>query len=101
MKIGINTLSATYGGGLVNSTNLIKSLIQIDDMRDYCIFVKASKRILFENRRDNIKYIECSISDHSPLKRIYWENKVLPALLKKYRIDGRYTLYLFKNAGTV
>jgi len=87
MRIGINSLSVTYGGGLVNSTNLVRNLLRLDKINDYTIFVKPDKRDLFEIKQENAIYVECPVADGSPFKRTVWENTLFPSLLKKYKID--------------
>jgi len=97
MRVGINTLSATYGGGLTNATNLVKALVRLDDRNEYIVFLKTDKKNFYWVDKENVKYVECPIWDGALLKRLVWENKVLPGLLEKHRVDvflnfGIYTI---------
>lgn len=90
MNIAINALSAKIGGGIIYLNKLIENLHKIDRQNKYYIFVTTSNRqkiIKFEDKK--FKVIEASIYHLG--YRIFYEQIIMPFVLKKLKIDILYS----------
>lgn len=89
MKIAINLLflrPGKVGGSEVFSRNLVESLLRIDKKNDYILLVSENtKNELVFNRKT--EYLVCNFNNRSILKRVLFEQFVLPVTLRKKKID--------------
>lgn len=89
MRIGINTLAVNrgdFGGGERYLYFLLRHLAKIDGENEYFIFVNFQNQDRFTVKQENFQPVMCHV-DASRVKRILYEQFVLPELLRKYRID--------------
>lgn len=91
MRIGINCLSIVpgqHGGAETYLVQLVQHLLQIDKSNKYYLFLTPGNRKLFESTgSENVKLIDCSISNDSRFTRIGWEQFRLSAIVSKLEID--------------
>jgi glycosyltransferase involved in cell wall biosynthesis len=88
MKIAINCLSATIGGGVTYFSSLISQLNQQDKENDYYLFVAEEYYpIIFGDLKLNDNFRLIKIKKHNLLWRIVIEQVYLPILVHRYRID--------------
>lgn len=90
MRIAINTLAARGGGGSTFPKNLIAALAEEDKENEYFIFVTEQKEKEFKVKRDNFRFIVCPFASRSVGHRVFWEQTVLPFILKRNKIDVLY-----------
>lgn len=89
MIIGVNLLSifpGVSGGGQTYVENLLKSLSRIDSKNTYYLFVNEINKDLFPQHERFIRII-CPVSKKNLCYRIIWEQFILPAHIRKHKID--------------
>ena len=90
MRIGINTLAVNredFGGGERYLYFLIQNLAKIDHKNEYFIFVSAQNQDRFTIYQNNFKTIVCPVNSNNRIKRILYEQSILPRFLKEHEID--------------
>jgi glycosyltransferase involved in cell wall biosynthesis len=90
MRIGINTLfliPQKVGGTETIVRGLIYGLSKIDTENEYVIFTNQENHETFKINTANFTKYLCNIPARLKLYRIFWEQVVLPAYVKKNKID--------------
>lgn len=90
MRIGINTLAinrSDFGGAERYLYFLLCHIAKIDQKNEYFIFVSPQNKDRFTINQKNFKTIICPINLNSRIKRILYEQLLLPKFIKKYKID--------------
>ena len=90
MRIGINLLGLrpNISGGIeFYIRNLLVSLFKVDTFNYYFIFTNKENNNTFKFRQNNVRKILLKIKPDPQIKRIFWEQFVLPFHLKKYKLD--------------
>lgn len=108
MRIGVNTLyllPGKVGGSETYIANIIKWLHKLDKDNEYIVFINNECKGYFENIAPNIKTVECNVNASSRIKRVIWEQIVLPFQIKKQKIDllfsGGFTAPFFSSVKSV
>ncbi len=67
--------------------NLIENLIRIDNKNEFLFIVSQNnkKRFIFNSK--NIEYLEFNFDNNSRIKRVFFEQFVLPKKLKEKKVD--------------
>lgn len=89
MRIAINTLMVNredFGGGEKYLYHLLHNLAKIDIKNQYFIFTNQQNQQRFTINQDNFKTIVCLVGK-SKAKRIFYEQFILPKMLKDQKID--------------
>ena len=87
MKIAINASRAKSGGGLRHMKGIINNIDE-SILKENKIHIWSYPELLNSlNPTDNIKKHICNYSDSNIIVQILWEFFVLPALLRKNKID--------------
>lgn len=89
MKIGISTLAVNrddFGGGERYLYYLLHNIAELDHENEYFVFTNSQNQNKFTINQKNFRIIVCPIYN-GRLRRILYEQIVLPKLLKNYRID--------------
>jgi glycosyltransferase involved in cell wall biosynthesis len=88
MRIGINALSATIGGGVTFLQNLVPALAEQDGENEYYLFATAENYDhIFGGIRFNDRVRVIKLKTPNLFIRLLKEQFLLPRLVKKYRID--------------
>lgn len=90
MRIGVNTLyllPGRVGGSETYIANIIKWLVSLDKDNEYIVFINNECKGYFENISPNIKTVQCNVNASSRVKRVIWEQILLPFQIKKQKID--------------
>lgn len=90
MKIAINTLSVIpdkVGGSETFLVNLLQALFKLDKKNDYTLIVCRNNKGIFDSDFDNVKQLEMDFDNNSRLKRLFFEQIVLPRKIKEMGID--------------
>lgn len=90
MRIAINTLSVVpneVGGTETYLSNLLENIIKIDRQNIFYLIVSKNNKSLFNYNSKNVHYIDCTFDNISRIKRILWEQMILPVQLKMANID--------------
>ena len=90
MRIGINTLAVNrgdFGGGERYLCFLLRQLAKTDQENQYFIFVNAQNKNRFNIEQKNFRTIICPVNISNRVKRIIYEQKYLPKLVKENNID--------------
>ncbi len=91
MKIAMTLLSGVGYGGLTYFNNLVPALAAADQENEYHLFVPMAHPLVRETRQKNFIFHERIGNNRSAIKRLLWEQLVLPRELKKYKIDILFT----------
>lgn len=83
MRIFINALSARLGGGQTYLLNLLKHVPQEGSWQ---VFVLVQPSFVIDGLPKNVVRLEQAALEN-PLKRAFWEEVQLPAMLKQYEIE--------------
>jgi glycosyltransferase involved in cell wall biosynthesis len=83
MRIFINALSARLGGGQTYLLNLLKHVPQENNWQ---VFILVQPAFVIDGLPHNVVRLE-QPSLENPLKRAFWEEMHLPALLRQHNID--------------
>lgn len=91
-NIGINITSAVAGGGITYLKNLIKQLSILDKKNQYFIYsttnvIKELSPYVNLETSQNFNWVDCKVPALSPIVRVFWEQFILPSVLKKSKID--------------
>jgi glycosyltransferase involved in cell wall biosynthesis len=84
MRLFINGLAASAGGGITYLRNVLPRLVQRDDVEATIVLAPALRREL--GNAPTVPVIECE-APNSPAARFVYEQKVLPDLIRKHRAD--------------
>jgi len=90
MRIGINGLAinrSDYGGGGTYFAHLIRNLLEIDQSNQYYLYVGRQSGISLPGERPNLQVVECPVDTQSRLRRILFEQLVLPRMLQRQRLN--------------
>lgn len=89
MKIAINGLSARYGGGAAYLQNLLEQLSEIDRDNEYMVFVCPERyaSLAHITKSPNFNITTPRFPGKAVIRRTIWEQAILPALVKKHKID--------------
>ena len=91
MRIAISILSGIGYGGATYFHNLLPALACIDTHNEYHIFIPKGHPSLSSMARPNFRFHESIRQSQSALKRLLWEQFLLPRELKKWKIDIVFT----------
>ncbi|MBU0650711.1 glycosyltransferase, partial [bacterium] len=93
MKIAINTLPLlkNKAGAEQYTLNIIKQLAKIDKENIYLIFVTGVNKDIYRVNQENFHLIPACVDPNSKIKRILYEQLVLPFKLKKMGVDVLFT----------
>ncbi len=89
MRIGINTLfliPGQVGGTETYLRGLIFGLSNIDEENEYILYTNKENHNSFEAKENFSKY-RCNLSAHNRAKRVFYEQLVLPKIIKRDKID--------------
>ena len=90
MYIAINLLFLRHskvGGSETFVVNLVKNLLKIDKENKYLFIVSQNnERILIVNS-ENVEYLKLNFDNNSRIKRVFFEQFILPQKLKERKID--------------
>jgi glycosyltransferase involved in cell wall biosynthesis len=90
VRIGINTLYMLpnrVGGSEIYLRGLIYGLSKIDTVNEYILFTSKENHESFKVTENNFSKVLCNVSASSKVKRIVYEQLILPHLINKYAID--------------
>jgi glycosyltransferase involved in cell wall biosynthesis len=90
MRIGIDALfirPGKVGGTESYLRNLINGLIKIDNDNEFFIFLSSNTYNTFNISKHNFKLIKCNVNSENKLNRLFYQNLILPSLIKKYNLD--------------
>ena len=90
MKIAINTLSIVpgeVGGTETFLVNLVKNLIKIDKKNKYLFIVSSNNKRTFTTDSESVEYLEFNFDNNSRLRRVFFEQLILPRKLKENKVD--------------
>ena len=90
MRIGINLLflrPGKVGGSETFSVNLVKNLLKIDRENRYLLIVTRNNKRIFRFNSENVEYLEFGFDNESRLKRISFEQFILPRKLNERKVD--------------
>ena len=90
MKIAINLLSTVpnqIGGVETFLVNLVQSLLKTDVENEFLLLVCENNKSIFNFEVNNSKQITCNVDNNSRVKRVLYEQIVLPFILKQHNID--------------
>lgn len=88
MKIAVNALSATIGGGVTYLQNLIPVLTALDKSNDYYLFVAEENfEKIFDPAKLTDSIVVVKIKKYNLLGRLLQEQIYIPYLTWKYKID--------------
>ena len=89
MRIAINSLSARFGGGATYIRNLLENLSRIDRENEYFVFTSPEKleSLAFIADTPNFSIIAPGFPGKAVIRRAIWEQAILPALIKRYKVD--------------
>ncbi|MCF6158621.1 MAG: glycosyltransferase family 1 protein [wastewater metagenome] len=87
MKIAINTTSAVAGGGVTYLKNLLRCLSKTPANHQYLIITTSSGKETFYFRHPNFTFLSFRIPSKGSLLRIFWEQCILPSIIKRYGAD--------------
>jgi glycosyltransferase involved in cell wall biosynthesis len=87
MKIAINGLSARMGGGAAYLSNLLEHLSRIDHDNEYVVFTSPERKDSLKLDEANFRIIAPGFPGRAVVRRAIWEQLILPALIKRCRID--------------
>lgn len=85
MRILINASTAKMGGAKTYILNLIEELSRVDQENEYFIYLPEIERGFLEKLSSNVHLIE--IGYPSLLKLFWWQQLILPKIIKKEKID--------------
>lgn len=91
MRIAFTTLSGVGYGGATYFRHLLPAIAQIDRGNEYHIFVSQGHPLMGVIAQPNILFHECVGNNQSALKRLLWEQLVLPGVLRRWKIDILFT----------
>lgn len=91
MKIAMSLLSGISYGGVTFFKNFIPALARVDKTNEYHIFVSKNHPLGDTVQQSNFHFHQCLLSNQSVLKRLLWEQLILPGELKKRKIDIVFT----------
>lgn len=94
MRIGINILfivPTKVGGTEISTKNVLKQIEKIDNKNEYFVFLNEKLDKVFNFSKKNIKKVVYNTSQ-SKIKRILFEQFVLPFIAIKYKLDVIYSL---------
>ncbi len=95
MKIGINALfiiQGHNGGTETYVRGLLDGLFNIDKQNEYFIFVNRTSKDSFQYDFKNVHLITCNIDGYSRIKRVLYEQLILPILVFKLKLDLLHSL---------
>jgi len=92
MKIGINALSARFGGGVSVSSDLLPRLAKVDQRNSYVIFYSLRQQAVAGATPASFKKVVVRHLPRNPYVRVLWEQLVFPFYLVWYRIDVLYSV---------
>jgi glycosyltransferase involved in cell wall biosynthesis len=89
MRIAINTLALlrNKAGAEQYTLNIINELAKIDKHNEYFIIVSDVNYDIYSVEQSNFNIIHIKVNTYSKLKRILYEQIVVPFKLKQYKID--------------
>lgn len=90
MKIAINTLSVIpgkVGGAETFLVNLTENLVRIDNKNEFLFVVSRNNKKRFIFNSGNVEYLEFNLDNNSRLKRVFFEQFILPKEIKKKEVD--------------
>jgi glycosyltransferase involved in cell wall biosynthesis len=90
MRIGINCLyliPGKVGGTETYLRNILKELAVLDKENEYVLFTNDACAGTFGALPDRWKEVSCPFSPLNKFTRVYWEQFVFPAYVKKEEID--------------
>lgn len=87
MRIAINGLSARMGGGAAYLSNLLEHLSKIDHGNEYIVFTSPERKDSLKVDAANFSIIAPGFPGRAVVRRAIWEQLILPAFIKRYRID--------------
>lgn len=89
MQIGINLLPIRRDltGVGVYAYNIIPELGKIDDENQYILFSNKENFDIFKIEKKNFRTVVLPFNAENVIVRIFWEQFILPFLLKKNRVD--------------
>lgn len=71
--------------------NLVHEFAHLDKKNQYLLFATSENRHHFETDNPRFRIIQCDFNSSSTLKRIYWEQFILPAQLDEHKVDVLFT----------
>jgi len=90
VRIGINALyliPGEVGGTEIYLTSLLQALARIDNANEYFVFVNREGMDVPLTGSPNLHPIHCPVTARSRPQRIFWEQAIFPAWLKRNEID--------------
>ena len=90
MKIGIDALFLRFekvGGTESYLKNLLKGFSHINEFNEYYVFVSKNYYNRFNLASNKINFIKCNINNSNRVKRILYQNIILPIKIKKINPD--------------
>ncbi len=92
MRIVVNALSVYSGGGLVSLLELLPALREVDRNNDYIVVVADDQREILGGFPDGIHIHRVNVQYRKVVRRILFEQLVLPIVLWRLRADWLYSL---------
>jgi glycosyltransferase involved in cell wall biosynthesis len=92
MKIFMNALSVTSGGGLICLRGLLPELERLGSPNRYVILVARSQQNVLSSIPERMKRIILPLNHKNVLLRLLWEQLVVPWILLWYRADWLYAV---------
>lgn len=92
MRIVINALSVTSGGGLTAMLNLLPALDLADPGNEYCVIVSQSQESLIRAIPKRFEIHIASINANLLAMRLAYEQLLLPFMLRKLKADWLYSV---------
>jgi len=86
MRIAINAISATAGGGRTYLLNLIRVLPALET-HEYLLYVPVASGNELAGLPSNFKVEESSFAERSYMARFFWEQLVLPRRIARWGAD--------------
>ena len=88
MRILINVLSATGGGGMIYINNLLPGLAQVDDHNEYLVLTAPWQDFWDFKLPSNFRVVEAPLPPlRSVVRRLVWEQVGLPSYLHSQMVD--------------
>ncbi len=90
MRIGINALyllPGMVGGSEVYIRNLVKFITRATSKHEFFIFVNSETKGVFDRLGPALNVVECNVRARSRIKRIFYEQIILPVKVRGIKID--------------
>ncbi len=99
MKILINGLADSKGGGVTHLKNFISALVKIGSKNEY--FLYLNKNISIDIEADNLKIIPCKNSNKSYMHRLIWDQIIINIVAKRINADYIFSMFNYGSIRSV